>query len=481
MDLRPVAFIVGVLMIILAIAMTMTSLIALADRSLDWQAFLASAFITLFIGGALLLTTQGKKASISLKEAFVMTVAIWLTIAIFGSLPFLLAVDGLSLADAFFESMSGVTTTGSTVMVDLDNSPHGILLWRALLQWFGGVGIIVMAVSFLPMLQVGGMQLFKTEAFDQSEKILPRAAEIAVAILTLYCACTAIGAILLWLAGMGPFDAVIHAMTSLATGGFSSHDASIGYFNSPLIDWIVIGLMIIGSLPFAVFLVALRVGIKPFFEDGQIGTFLTVLGAAVGSMIIWLVWSQDYNLGYAIRLSAFNVTSIMTGTGYSTADYGSWGGFAVALMFIVMFIGGCAGSTTCGIKIFRFQVLFAAARVQMSRLVQPNGIFIPYYNGKPMPEDVPTSVMGFFCLFISTFAVLALILGACGLDLVTAITGAATAVANVGPGLGDVIGPNGNFSTLPDSAKWAMSAGMLLGRLELFSVLVILLPSFWRD
>ena len=323
MDLRPVAFIVGVLMMILAAAMTLTALIALADQSQDWQAFLASAAITLFIGVALLLTTQGKKSSLSLKEAFVMTVAIWLTIAVFGSLPFLLSVEGMSLADAFFESMSGVTTTGSTVMVGLDDTPHGILLWRALLQWFGGVGIIVMAVSFLPMLQVGGMQLFKTEAFDQTEKILPRAAEIAVAILTLYCAFTAVGAILLWLAGMSPFDAVVHAMTSLATGGFSSHDASIGYFNSALIDWVVVFLMIVGSLPFAVFLVALRVGIKPFVEDGQIFTFLILLGSAIGAMVIWLVWSQGFNLGTAVRYSAFNVTSIMTGTGYSTANYGT--------------------------------------------------------------------------------------------------------------------------------------------------------------
>jgi trk system potassium uptake protein TrkH len=482
MDFRPVASIVGAMMVVLAGAMGVTALISLVDQgNSDWQAFATSAAITLFIGVAFLLINQEKRSNLSLRQAFVMTVAIWLTIAIFGALPFLFGDLEMSLADAFFESMSGVTTTGSTVMSDLDNSPRGILLWRALLQWLGGVGIIVMAVSFLPMLQVGGMQLFKTEAFDQSEKILPRAAEISVAILTIYCVLTTVGAILLWFAGMGAFDSVVHAMTSLATGGFSSHDASVGYFNSAWVDWTIVLLMIIGSLPFAVFLIALRNGIKPFFEDGQITTFLVLLAVAVSAMVLWLTWNQDMAPIAAIRYATFNVTSIMTGTGYSTADYSLWGGFAVTLMFIVMFIGGCAGSTSCGIKIFRFQVLFATARVQMNRLIHPNGVFIPHYNGKPMPDDVPTSVMGFFCLFISTFAVLALILGACGLDLVTAITASATAVANVGPGLGEIVGPSGNFQSLPDSAKWAMAIGMLLGRLELFSVLVLCIPSFWRN
>ena len=467
-------------MAILAVAMTVTALISIIDHSTDWQAFLASAVITLFFGVALMSNYQ-KKPGVNLRQAFVMTVAIWLTIAIFGALPFVFADLNMSLADAFFESMSGVTTTGSTVMTNLNEAPKGILLWRALLQWLGGVGIIVMAVSFLPMLQVGGMQLFKTEAFDQTEKVLPRAAEISVAILTLYSAFTAIGAILLWFSGMEAFDAVAHAMTSLATGGFSTHDASIGHFDSALIDWVVIVLMIIGSLPFVIFLLVLKNGLKPILEDGQITTFFALLGAAIVAMISWLLTTQQMEPVEAIRHAVFNVTSIMTGTGYSTSDYGSWGGFALALMFIIMFIGGCAGSTTCGIKIFRFQVLFATAKVQMSRLTQPNGVFIPYYNGKPMPEDVPASVMSFFFLFIATFVVLALVLGACGLDLITAITGAATAVANVGPGLGDIIGPSGNFSTLPESAKWAMAAGMLLGRLELFSVLVICIPSFWRN
>jgi trk system potassium uptake protein TrkH len=364
-------------------------------------------------------------------------------------------------------------------MAGLDTAPPGILLWRAILQWLGGVGIIVMAVAILPILQVGGMQLFRVEAFE-ADKVLPRAAQIAGGISIVYVFLTGLAAIILWVLGMSGFEAVAHAMTSIATGGYSTSDASIGHFNSAAIDWAICLFMVLGSLPFVLYLRALRGNVLAFFRDSQVRAFLSLLAIVILLVASWL-WDKDLmEPGAALRYATFNVISIMTGTGYATADFGQWGAFVLIVMFLLMFVGGCAGSTTCGIKIFRFQVLYATAKVQMKRLMQPNGIFVPYYNKRPIPETVAESVMGFFFLFIGSFGLLAGYLGYVGLDFVTALSGAASAMANVGPGLGDVIGPAGTYAPLPDNAKLALCAGMLLGRLELFTVLVLLSRNFWR-
>jgi trk system potassium uptake protein TrkH len=324
------------------------------------------------------------------------------------------------------------------------------------------------------------MQLFRVEAFD-ADKVLPRAAQIAGGISIVYVFLTGLAAIVLWAIGLSGFDAVAHAMTSIATGGFSTHDASIGFYESAAVDWAICGFMILGSLPFVLYLRALRGNLMAFVRDSQVRVFFAVVAAAVGFMALWLWRNGTMDPLSALRFGAFNVVSIMTGTGYATAAFDLWGGFAMTLMFMLMFIGGCAGSTTCGIKIFRFQVLYATAKVQLRRLTQPSGVFIPYYNKRPIPESVGTSVMGFFFLFACSFALLAAGLGFLGLDFVTAVSGAASAIANVGPGLGEMIGPAGTYAELPKEAKWLLSAGMLLGRLELFTVLVLLTRSFWRD
>lgn len=479
-DLRLVLYIVGIMVVTLGGTMLLPALVDLVLGNQDWQVFTISATVTVFIGGSLMLTNRTSNGGQwRAREAVLMTNLAWLMLSIFGALPLHLSELDLSYTDAFFEAVSGLTTTGSTVMVGLDDAPPGILLWRSILQWLGGIGIIVMAISVLPMLAIGGMQLFQMEAFE-SDKVLPRTAQLASSIGLLYIALTLLCIICYGLAGMGTFDAVTHALTTISTGGFATSDNSMGIFDSAIIDAITITFMILGCLPFVLMIVAIRGGWMKLVMDRQVQWFIGILFSAIGTMTLytWVYVYQD--LGKALRYSAFNVTSVMTGTGYASADYGTWGAFPLTVFFFLMFIGGCAGSTTCAIKVFRFQILYAVTKTQLQKLLQPHGVFIPYYNRRPVPEDVPLAVMSFFAMFGLSFGILAIALGLMGLDFLTAISGAATAISNVGPGLGNIIGPAGNFKPLPDAAKWVLSFGMLLGRLELFTVLVLLLPQFWR-
>ena len=480
LDLRPILFILGLLLTTLALAMSLPALVDAATGHADWQVFLASAGLTLFIGVGLILTMRGGDMAIGIREAFVLTLGSWLGVTLFASLPFAFAGLNLSFADAFFEAMSGITTTGATVITDLDNAPPGILLWRALLQWLGGIGIIVTAVAMLPMLKVGGMQLFRMESSDTTDKVLPRAAQISTAIGSIYFVLTAICAIAYWAAGMPGFDAIAHAMTTIATGGFSTSDNSLGAFLNPGVEWTAVVFMILGSLPFVLYLQVVRGRPMAIFRDSQVRWFLTIVLALVIIVVLILSISQNFATGQSIRLSAFNTVSILTGTGYSTAAFDNWGPLALTIFFLIMFIGGCAGSTTCGIKIFRFQILYETSAAQIRRLVQPHGVFIPYYNRNPITDDVTMSVMSFFFFYVLVFITLALGLSALGLDFVTALSGAASAISNVGPGLGPTIGPSGTYAVLPDAAKWLLSAGMLLGRLELFTILVLFAPAFWK-
>lgn len=479
MDLRPAFFIVGILLSILACAMLVPAAVDAALGHSDWQVFVTAFAVTLFVGVSLTLSTRRSWNRLDVRQAFVMTALSWLVIAVFGSLPFMFSELQLSVTDSFFESMSGVTTTGSTVIVGLESAPPGILLWRAILQWLGGIGIIVMAIAVLPILRVGGMQLFRVEAFE-TDKVLPRAATIAAGIASIYGGLTLLAALTLYLLGMNGFDAFAHAMTSIATGGYSTRDDSIGYFDSASIDAAICVIMIMGSVPFVLYLQAVRGNLLAFARDSQVRVMLLVLALAILLMALYLQRTDQMTWLEALRYSSFNVISVMTGTGYATAGFDQWGGFAVITFFLLMFVGGCAGSTTCGIKIFRFQILYETARTQLRRLTQPNGVFLAYYDGKPIPESVGLSVMSFFFFFAVSFAFLAIALSFLGLDYITALSGAATAIANVGPGLGEVIGPEGNFASLPSSAKWLLCAGMLLGRLELFTILVLFTPHFWR-
>lgn len=481
-DIRPILLVVGILLTALGLAMLVPALVDWFDRHQDWKVFAASAVVTLFVGGALWGSNYNFNAPLTLKQAFILTTVLWLVAAAFGAIPFRLADLQLHAADAFFESMSGLTTTGSTVLTDLDDAPKGILIWRAILQWMGGVGIIVTAVAVLPMLQIGGMQLFRLESSDTSEKILPRATEIAGSIALVYLLISFACFVAYRIAGLSPFDAAAHAMTTIATAGFSTHDLSLGFYNDkPLVHWVAVVFMLLGSLPFALYLLALNGKTGLLFRDAQVRTFLSLVVIFVLAMTAYVVASGAVPFKDSLRHSAFNVVSVMTGTGYSSTNYNAWGPFAVTAFFFIMFFGGCAGSTSCGIKIFRFQVMTAALNVQIRRILYPHGVFIPRYGGRPVSEEIVASVMSFFFLFFVLFAVVAGLLSFTEeMDALTAFSAAGTAMANVGPGLGPVVGPAGSFAPLSDAAKWLLSAAMLLGRLEIFTVLVLFSPGFWR-
>ena len=478
MNFRPVFFALGVLLTILSMAMFIPALLDILDHNENWKAFAISQLFTAFSGISLTLLTYQKKSKIKTREAFLLTSLSWIVVAAYGALPFTFSNLSFSYTDALFEAMSGITTTGSSIMTNLDSAPRGLLLWRSILNWLGGVGILVMALSVLPLLHVGGMQLFKTESLDM-EKVLPSAAQIASSIGIIYLVMTAICTALYSMAGMTHFDALNHAMTTIATGGFSTHDASIGYFDSPTIDYIATIFMILGSLPFMLYLRAIRGNISPILQDSQVRWFLSIALISVLIVTTYIMYTHNMNFLSALRYSSFNTISIMTGTGYTTTDYTMWGGFIVGLFFFLMCVGGCAGSTTCGIKIFRFQVLYEVSKVQISKILMPNAIVRPHYNNKPISADIQMSVMAFFFLFALSFAIITLLLHLTGLDFITAMSGAVTSISNVGPGLGNIIGPAGNFSTLPDSAKQIMIIAMLLGRLELFTLLVMLSPYYW--
>jgi len=464
----------------LSLGMTVPIIADLAAGNPDWQVFLLAMFISMAIGGMFVLANRDTGQSLNLRQAFLVTTLAWAVLPAFGALPLAFSELSLSYTDAYFEAISGLTTTGSTVVSGLDHAPPGILIWRALLHWFGGIGIVVMAVAILPMLQVGGMQVFKVESFDTVEKILPRASQISSVLSGVYIALTALLILLYMIAGMSTFDATAHAMSTIATGGFSTYDSSIGHFDSFYIDVITLIFMVIGSLPFILLMQVVRGKPLAFWRDEQVRGFLKLVGILCVGVTLWLIIWKDFTLGEAFRYGSFNIISILTGTGYSTTDYGQWGSFSATLFFLAMFVGGCAGSTSCGIKIFRFQVLLKSMRAWVNHILQPSGMFVPRFNGRPITEDVKSSVMAFMTLFLGLVVVLALLIAATGEDWITSMSAAGTAIANVGPGLGDKVGPAGNFSGLTDTAKWLMSFGMLIGRLEIFSVLVLFSPAFWR-
>ena len=479
MDFRPILYILGILLSILAISMVLPMLADIYWGNDDWRVFFLCIVITSFFGGSLILSNTSDEINMNLHQAFMMTFLSWVTLPIFASLPFTLSDMNLSFTDSFFEAVSGLTTTGSTVVTGLDTAPPGFLLWRAILQWLGGIGIIIMAMSVLPFLNVGGMQIFKTE-LSENEKALPRTAQLASSIGMIYIALTMICVLAYFMAGMGKFDAVAHAMTTIATGGFSTYDASIAHFNSDLIELLAIIFMILSGIPFVLYLKASNGNFVPLFRDTQVHWFLIILAVSIFALTAYLTITADRSLWDAFIACAFNTVSLMTGTGYTTEAYDLWGGFAVALLFFLMAMGACAGSTSCGIKLFRFQIFFAVAAVQIKKLLHPHAAYVAHYNKKPIPSDVPLSVMSFLFLYAVCFIVLALALSAIGLDFITALSGAMTSISNVGPGLGNIIGPAGSFAPLPESAKWVLSIGMLLGRLEILAAFVIFHPDFWR-
>lgn len=481
--MRPVLYLIGLVLLSTAGMMLFPMAVDIYYANKDWQSFAVASSLSAVIGAGLLY--GGRKslnAGLTLRQAFLLTPLSWLSVAAVSALPFFFSDYGIvsrSAADSFFEAVSGITTTGATVISGLEQAPPGMLLWRSLLQWMGGIGIIATAIAILPALGIGGMQLFRTESSDRSEKVMPRVRQIATAIGSVYLGLTILAALVYWLAGMRPFDAIAHALTSIATGGYSTSDGSFGTWEANGIQWFAAAFMLSGSIPFVLYVRFLAGDRKALF-DRQVRTMLGFLALVILLLGSWLALSGQYAIEPAFRHAAFNVVSVVTTTGYATADYMLWGNAAIGLFFGLMFVGGCTGSTSGGIKIFRFEVMAIMLKAHFLRLLYPRGVFPRSYGERSLDDEVVGSVVAFFAVFFLCYAALTIALMALDLDFLTSASGAVTALSNIGPGLGDIIGPAGNFGPLPDGAKWLLSLGMLLGRLELFTVLILFLPRFWR-
>ena len=476
---KTVFFTLGILLIILGVAMIVPVAFQLIYNEFD-HTFIISAIITITFGILFFLSNIDHLKSINTQQAFLLTALSWMSIAIFGSLPFFFSNLNLSITDSFFESMSGITTTGATILNDIQNSPKGILIWRAMLQWLGGIGVILMAITLMPIMNIGGMQLLKISSNDTSEKILPKSKQISLRLITVYFSLTLLCSIFYKIFGMNFFDSITHSMTTIATGGFSNYDQSIGYFNNPYIEIISILFILLGSVPFILYIKFLSEDKKIIFKDEQVKLFFKLTLVSVVILFVYLAIVNNNIFEVHIRSVIFNVVSILTGTGYVTKEFDQWGNFPLIFFLILMFIGGCAGSTTCGIKVFRVHVLYYFVRNQLLKIIYPRAIINLKYNNNKVEDKLIASIISFIYLYILIFFVLASLLTLTGLDFITSISGAASSLSNVGPGLGSEIGPNSNYSGLPDHSKWLLTVGMILGRLEIFAILIILLPSFWR-
>ena len=475
---KTVFFTLGILQIILGIFMLIPVIVQFVYNQID-SSFFGSSIVTIIFGTLFFLSNLDHDKRLNLQQAFLLTALSWLSIALFGSLPFVFSNVEFSFTNAFFESMSGITTTGSTIIPNLESIPKGILLWRAILQWLGGIGVIVMAITLMPIMNVGGMQLFQVSNSDSSEKILPKSKEIALRLIYIYSGLTVLCALSYKILGMNIFDSLTHSMTTIATGGFSNYNDSIGFFNSISIEISAMIFIILGSLPFIAYIKFLSGNNKILISDVQIKTFIKIIIFSIIILSIYLSFVDPNQIN--LRSIFFNVISILTGTGYVNAQYDNWGSFPIILFLALMFIGGCAGSTTCGIKIFRIQILYSFIVNQLKKIIYPKGIFVLKYDQNPVDNKFISSIISFIYLYLVIFFIITALLSLSGLDFITAISGAATSISNVGPGLGSIIGPNGNFSSLPDISKWILTLGMILGRLELFAILVLFLPSFWRN
>lgn len=477
----PIIQIIGFLLILLSFLITLPVNLLIFGETPDQWAFVKSALICFVVGFICFTITGKKRRGLKQREMFLLTVSAWVVIPVFSSFPLLLSDLDLSVTDAFFESISGVTTTGSTIFTGLDDMPPDILLWRSIMQWMGGIGIIGMAVAILPFLRIGGMRLFATESSEWTEKAVPRTNSLARELVLSYLVITVSCIAVYWVLGMDLFNAVNHALTTVSTGGYSTSDDSMGQFSGNSILLASSFFMMLGGVPFFLFVRLLNGQYLSLFKDKQVWFFLRLLVLVSLAITVYRVLTNDAPAFDAFVRALFNVTSVVTTTGYASEDYTLWGPLVVVIFFFLTFVGGCSGSTAGGMKIFRFQLSILLLREQLIRLLHPNAVMGRRYNGRVISDEIVASSVAFSFIFLATLALAATILAALGLDLVTSLTGAATALSNVGPGLGDIIGPSGQFQSLPDAAKWVLMVVMLLGRLELLSVFVLFSPYFWRS
>ncbi|WP_202912994.1 TrkH family potassium uptake protein [Acuticoccus sediminis] len=482
LHLRPALYIASYFGIVLALAMVIPALVDLADGEPTWSVFAVSA------GGVFCVSVLGV---VSLREpmpnftprfGFLLTSVIWGTTSVVAAVPFWLSSLPITPAGGFFEAVSGLTTTGATVLSELDALQRSFLLWRAMTQWLGGIGIVAIGLFLFPFLRIGGMQVFRTESSDRSDKALPRLVSVTRALCFIYFLISLACAIVYAALGMSVFDAICHAMTTISTGGFSNHDRSFGFFQNSQLLWAAVFFMVLGALPFVLYVeVLVRGRIGNIWKDWQVRTFITGVVTVTIALTIWLDQTRNINVGDALTQAAFNVVSVVTTTGYASDDYAVWGPFAYGIFFILTFIGGASGSTTGGIKVYRFIIVFQALRRAFTRLVYPHAMQPLRFGDRIIEQDVYDSVIIYCIAFFLVYGLAILALSLAGQDFITALTGALTALTNVGPGLGETIGPAGNFAPLGEFELWLLSFVMILGRLEIMTVLILFTPVFWRD
>jgi trk system potassium uptake protein TrkH len=480
LDLRPVIYLVSLLTLTLGALMALPMALDFSMGSRNWQSFAVSGFLTAFVGAVLAgATRNSQRDGLGRRQSFLLATSLWLVLPAFAALPFMLGAPQVDWTDAYFEALSGMTTTGTTVFVGLDELPRGVLLWRSILQWLGGLGIVVVALVFLPVLRVGGMQHFQSEGFDTLGKVMPRVYDISAGLLQIYIALTLLAVIAYLAFGMSGFDALNHGMTTIATGGFSTTDQSFAAFRGPL-EYVSVIFMVLAGLPFIRYIQLMGGDPLALWRDVQVRAFLRWIAYAVAAIVVFRFLSTEAALLDILRGTVFNVVTLFTGTGYGSEDVSGWGDFPLMVVMLVGFIGACTASTGCSLKVFRFLVLFEAIKLRMRQLGSPHQVMALRLGGKRLEEDVISSVIVMFTAFAGIFALLAAALALTGLDTRTALTAAWTAICNVGPVFGPSVGPTGAVDQFSPVAKWLMILGMYLGRLEVLAVMVLLLPRFWR-
>lgn len=479
--IRSAVHVASVFALYLAMAMLLPAAADLYFGHPDWQVFTFSAFFVGGIASAIAMATRGKPPPVSPRFGFLMVNLLWLTIAAAGAVPFIFSAINLDFTDAMFESVSGVTTTGSSILVNLDIVPPGILLWRSLLSFMGGLGVIALGLFLLPFLNIGGVSYFKIESNDIQDRPFERLQTFMVSLFGIYAVLVFACAAAYTAAGMEGFHAINHAMTTVATGGFSTHsDSFLRYDTNPSILWIGTFFMFIGGLPFSIMMLLAVRGRTEALLDPQIRVYAGYTVVFILAVAIYLRVQNDQPFFQALTEAAFNMTAIITTAGFASEDYNLWGPFAVAMIFLATFMGGCSGSTTGGMKAYRFLILYQLIVSGLRRLLYPNSVVPIRYGDRSIDPDMQRAVVLFMASFFVLFGIITVLLGATGLDFITALTGALASLTNVGPGLGPVIGPIGTYAPLPDAAKWICMGAMLLGRLEILAVLVIFSPVFWR-
>ena len=473
---------VGTVLCILGTAMLLPAGFDIADNDPGWRGFVAASCLTLFVGGALMLATRGSFSRLGSREAVLAAILTWVAASLCGALPFMLAGQPMDFTDAVFETVSGLTATGSSVFVGLDQAPRGILAWRFLLIWLGGFGLVTFAVLFLPFLRVGGLQLFMFDLSARPGKFLPRLGQVIAMIAAVYLAITVLCAVSFDLAGMSSFDALGHAMAAVATGGFSSHDSGFAHWDSPLLEYIASLFMLLSAMPFFLYLHLLRGDWRPLVTESQVRLFVVLVAAGILLFAAWRISEHGVAPLQAMREATFNVISIVTTTGFTSTsqDFSQWGGFAGVILVMAMLLGGCTGSTAGGIKMFRLHILLQTVRAQLAAQIYPSGSFPARYNGRTVPESVRAGAVSYFFVYLASAASLSLALSIAGLDFAEAVSAAATSLGGVGPALGPRIGPCCTFEVVSDSAKWLLILGMLAGRLEILILIMPLTRLFWR-